>query len=318
MGVMTPTVTIGLPVYNGDNYLERAIESVLSQTFRDFELLISDNSSTDRTAEICASAATRDARIRHIRHDQNRGATWNFNSVFAEATGEYFCWLAHDDMWAPEYLRRCVDELEAHPDVVLCFSDVLVIDENDQPIEELSMRMRTGSSRVAERFYDVLMVWHDCLPIFGVIRREALAGTPLIGAYSSGDHVLLARLALLGRYRIIEESLFKSRRHPLQSNKRFNVWVNHHAYSEWFAESAGRRLFLPQWELLRDYVVMVARAPLRLRERARCWAATGRWAIRYRRLLWRDLTFALQRLGRKVPPCDQPADRRSAPPAATD
>jgi glycosyltransferase involved in cell wall biosynthesis len=307
MVVMPPRVSIGLPVYNGENYVERAIESVFAQTFGDFELLISDNGSTDRTAEICASAAARDVRVRHIRYEENRGATWNFNSVVAEATGEYFCWLAHDDMWAPEYLRRCVDGLEADPEVILCFSDVLVVDEDDQPVEELSMTMRTGSSRVAERFYDVLMVWHDCLPIFGVIRREMLATTPLIGAYSSGDHVLLARLALLGRYRIIEENLFTSRRHPLQSNKRFNVWVDHHAYSEWFSDSAGRPIFLPQWELLRDYVVMVFRTPLGRRERARCWAATARWAIRYRRLLWRDLAFAARRLRGKGPVPRPPA-----------
>lgn len=289
---MPAKVSIGLPVYNGENYLERAIESVLAQSFGDFELLLSDNGSTDRTGQICAAAAVRDPRVRHIRHEVNHGATWNFNSVFAEASGEYFCWLAHDDMWAPEFLGRCVAELDADPRAVLGFSRVVVVDEDDRAVDELPLTMRTDSARTSERFHDALMVWHDCLPVFGLIRHGALAATPLIGPYASGDHVLLARLALLGRYRIVDEPLFSSRRHPQQSNKRFNVWVDHHAYSDWFVQPGERRSHLPQWALLRDYVGMVAHADLDLGERVRCWAATARWATRYRRLLWRDLTIA--------------------------
>ena len=286
---MSSTVSIGLPVYNGENYVRRAIASVLEQTYEDFELLISDNGSNDGTGDICLEYAARDPRVRYIRHDENHGATWNFNSVFAEARGRYFCWLAHDDAWAPKFLERCVDVLERCPDVVLCFSNVVVVDESDAPVDELAIRMRTDSRRVSERFYDVLMVWHDCLPIFGLVRRDALAQTPLIGPYSSGDHVLLARLALIGRYHIVDDHLFISRRHPLQSNKMFNVWVDHHAYSEWFVRSSGRRVFLPQWELMGDFVSMVRGTDLRPVERIRCGAAIVRWAIRYRRLLWKDL-----------------------------
>src|SRR5688572_10868700 len=98
-----PRVSIGLPVYNGENYLAEAIDSILAQTFEDFELIISDNASTDRTQEICEAYAAKDGRIRYYRSEVNKGSAWNFNRVFELARGEYFKWAAHDDYIAPEY-----------------------------------------------------------------------------------------------------------------------------------------------------------------------------------------------------------------------
>ena len=103
----TPRVTIGLPVYNGEDFLESALDTLLAQTYTDFELVIADNASTDRTGEICRRAA-RDARVRYHRNDENVGAMRNFNRVFELARGEYFMWAAHDDAHEPDYLRRCV------------------------------------------------------------------------------------------------------------------------------------------------------------------------------------------------------------------
>lgn len=296
---MSPEVSIAIPVYNGENYLSQALESVLAQEFVDFELLISDNASTDQTRAICEKYASQDQRIRYFRHDVNRGATWNFNSVIEHAQGKYFCWLAHDDMYSPEYLKKCVSILDEHPDTVLCFSNVVIVNELDETIEEFPIRMRTGSDHVSKRFYDLLMVWHDCLPIFGLIRTDALKKTPLIGPYSSGDHVLLARLGLAGKFHILTENLFLSRRHSLQSNKKYNVWVDHHAYSRWFNGSSKKGLYLPQWELLRDYLLMIDVLEIGLWESFLCYLAVGRWAIRYRRLLIKDWALNFQNL-RKI------------------
>ena len=291
-----PKVSIAIPVYNGENYLSRAIESVLAQDYHDFELLISDNCSTDRTQEICNYYAENDQRIRYFRHETNKGATWNFNNIFEHAAGKYYCWLAHDDMLAPQYIQKCVAVLDNQSETLLCFSDVIIVNEQDEPIEEFAIELRTDSEEVSKRFYDLLMVWHDCLPIFGLIRSEALRKTPLIGPYSSGDHVLLARLGILGKYHILPEYLFLSRRHPLQSNKMYNVWIDHHAYSRWFDASNNGGFYLPQWQLMKDYLLMVKRANLNSRERFLCYLAVSRWAIRYRRLLLKDWTMNFQNL----------------------
>jgi glycosyltransferase involved in cell wall biosynthesis len=134
-----PRVSIGLPVYNGEKYLAQAIQSALGQTYTDFELIISDNASTDGTQAICEQFAARDQRIQYHRLSENKGAALNFNHVFSLAKGEYFCWLAHDDKLAPDFLQEFVQVLESHPDTVLTYSNVLIIDENDAPITEFDV-----------------------------------------------------------------------------------------------------------------------------------------------------------------------------------
>src|SRR5690348_7532956 len=115
-----PAVSVGLPVYNGALYLSRAVDSLLAQSFGDFEIIISDNASTDDTERICRAYAARDPRIRYVRSDTNRGLLWNFRRVLELARAPYFKWMAHDDECEPDLLRRCVDELDADPGLVLC------------------------------------------------------------------------------------------------------------------------------------------------------------------------------------------------------
>ena len=110
-----PKVSIGLPVYNGEDFLAEALDSLLDQTYDDFELIISDNASTDSTADICTSYSAKDSRIRYLRSDVNLGAAVNYNLVFELATGEYFKWAAHDDICAPEFIGACVDILDRYP-----------------------------------------------------------------------------------------------------------------------------------------------------------------------------------------------------------
>jgi glycosyltransferase involved in cell wall biosynthesis len=116
MAIMTsPSVSIGLPVYNGAATIGRAIIALLGQTFSDFELIISDNGSTDATEEICRDYARRDERIRYVRHPRNRGPAPNFAFVLAEARGALFMWAAADDHWHPEFLAANVEVLRADP-----------------------------------------------------------------------------------------------------------------------------------------------------------------------------------------------------------
>ena len=114
-----PTLSVGLPVYNGERYLAESLDALLAQTYADFELIISDNASTDRTAEICREYAARDPRIRYVRQPVNVGAGPNHNLLVPLARGTYFKWASHDDLYAPTLLELCVRELEEHPEAVL-------------------------------------------------------------------------------------------------------------------------------------------------------------------------------------------------------
>src|SRR5246127_3969247 len=130
-----PLVSVGLFVYNGERYIEETLDSILNQTFTDFELIISDNASTDRTGEIAEAYAKRDDRIRYHRSEKNMGAGWNARRVYELATGKYFKQAAVDDMLEPDFLRQCIEALESDPTYVLAHSKTKVVDENGHFVE---------------------------------------------------------------------------------------------------------------------------------------------------------------------------------------
>ena len=132
MGV--PRLSIGLPVYNGEGLLPAGIDALLTQSYKDFELIISDNASTDRTAEICRGYEAQDSRVRYIRQSHNIGMVANHNVLVGFARGEFFTWASHDDLYADDYLQRCVDALDKKPEAVLAHSWWVLIDESCQPL----------------------------------------------------------------------------------------------------------------------------------------------------------------------------------------
>ena len=122
-----PRLSIGLPVYNGENFLAESIESLLGQSYEDFELIISDNASTDDTEDICRTYAEKDPRIRYIRQRHNIGSAPNHNFVIEQAGGDLFKHASHDDLYARDLLKLCVAALDEHPQVVLAHSWSAVI-----------------------------------------------------------------------------------------------------------------------------------------------------------------------------------------------
>src|ERR1700730_635676 len=114
-----PRLTVGLPVYNGESYLAESLDALLGQSYEDFELIISDNASTDGTADICRGYAKQDSRIRYIRQPHHIGLAPNHNFVAEQGRGEFFKWAAADDLYARDLLKCCVDALDEYPHVVL-------------------------------------------------------------------------------------------------------------------------------------------------------------------------------------------------------
>src|ERR1700741_336609 len=138
-----PLVSVGLFVYNGERFLEQSLRSILNQTFTDFELIISDNASTDRTAEIVEAFAKRDDRIRYYRNKKNMGAGWNARRVYELATRKYFKWAAVDDLIEPDFLRQCVEVLESDPGCALAHTKTKEVDEHKNFIQNYVTPMRT-------------------------------------------------------------------------------------------------------------------------------------------------------------------------------
>jgi glycosyltransferase involved in cell wall biosynthesis len=310
MSTTNPTVTIGIPVYNGQNYLEQAVDSVLAQSYTDFEVVITDNASTDRTREICENYAQQDSRVRYFRSAENKGATWNFNRAFELSRGKYFKWLAHDDMVAPDYLAKCVAHLDEDSGVVVSYSRVRMIDGAGDLIEDYGISLNLNSPDAKERFREIILEWHLCFEIFGLIRSSALRKTPLLGNYGHADGVLLARLALQGRMFEVPEILFFSRRHDEQSMAvygRKGGGNDYHSYVEWFDPSNAFRIVYPQWRILYEYYKSLWQYPLKWQ--VRLWGHFYiLWWIRQNiRLLVKDLYIGFRANAARMQKRNQPA-----------
>lgn len=286
MNTSTLRVTIGLPVYNGQNYLAETMESLLAQTYTDFELVISDNASTDRTETICREYAVRDERIRYYRQEENVGASANYNRVFELARGVYFKWAAHDDLLAPTYLERCVAVLDADPDVVLAYTQAKAIDDQGQVVKVYPGKHHFSAAAPRERFYEFVLDPHPVVAVFGLMRRDVLGRTRLIGKYAGSDRPLLSELSLLGKFYEVPEHLFFYRFHEEQS------WGGNkspQAQQAWYDPRRADKITFPQWRLLREHVRSIERSPVGLADRASCYLYMGYWMVKNRRRLGRNL-----------------------------
>jgi len=285
-----PRVTIGMPVYNGEEFIAEAMESLLAQSFTDFELLVADNASTDGTGEICRGFADRDSRVRWLPSPENRGAAWNFNRLFFEAKGEFFRWSAADDVTAPTFLEKCVDILDAQPQVVLCHCYTSKIDAHGEPLGQydLDNGLDVANPAVHLRFRAQILPRHSCVHVFGLIRRDILAKTPLIGPYVSSDRVLLAELALHGPHHVIPEYLF-ARRHHGKTSIHLDERTER---AEWFDTKKKGRIALPAWRVVGELEKAILRAPLNLKEFGQCQLEVMRHGKYRRGPLGQDLKLA--------------------------
>ncbi len=259
-----PRVSLGLPVYNGERYLAAALDSLLAQTFRDFELIICDNASTDGTGAICLDYAAREPRIHYHRAPRNGGAVRNHNWAAELARGEYFKWTAHDDVYEPEFLTRCVEHLDAHPEVVLVFSRSRFIDENGAPMHEYRHPLDLGSPDVATRFLGFVCGSHIMVEDYGLMRRAVLGLTPRYGNYVWSDMTLFGELALHGPFHELPEVLFLRREHPARAMRAHKDAASLSLFND--PRRSGGAV-CPTWRVLAGHLASLFRAPLSPRER---------------------------------------------------
>jgi glycosyltransferase involved in cell wall biosynthesis len=272
-----PRVSIGLPVYNGEKYIRLTVESILRQDYTDFELIISDNASTDATQEICRELAAKDARIRYCRNATNIGLSKNFKRVFELSKGEFFTWAHHDDMYLPGFLRRCVDVLDRAPSsVVLVAPRTEVVDEKGVSTQIRVERLHTTHALPHRRIADVLRNAFWLTAQFGLFRSAALRKTRLHDAFYMSDYVLLLELAILGEIWEIPETLFLKRHHQERSSEINKTKAD---FSAWYDPMQKERYSRVKPSV--EYARSIARLPLAPAERLLCfWTAFFVWSRR--------------------------------------
>jgi glycosyltransferase involved in cell wall biosynthesis len=272
-----PRLTVGLPVYNTERYVAESVESLLGQSYTDFELIISDNASTDDTAAICERYAKQDSRIRYYRQPANIGLAPNHNFCVEQARGELFKWAAGDDLYHRDLLLRCVQVLDERPEVVLAHSYTAMIDEKSQMYQANVYSLGTSAPRPSDRFNSMLD-GNGGDDDGGVMRRAVLVRTAMKDSYHHADRTIIAELALHGPFCHVPEWMYFRRDHPDRAERA------HPGVRARCANMDPRRAnpwLHPLPRLLGEYfwayVSMIRRAPLAPAERRACYGHLATW-----------------------------------------
>ncbi len=267
---MTPRLTIGLPVYNGEEYLAESLDALLGQSYEDYELIITDNASTDGTPDICTRYMAMDSRIAYHRLPKNIGAAGNHNHVFTLARGELFKWASHDDLYGAALLERCVEALDERPDYILAHSYNATIDGHGKIIEPYDYRIPTDSPSAAERFRGLLHAPGGD-DFYGVMRADVLRRVKPMDSYHHADRTFVAEITLHGRFHQVPELLYFRRDHETRA-ERANPSVRSRCAN---LDPKRRTGFNPTIRLLAEYawgyVELINRAPIPAAEKRKCF-----------------------------------------------
>jgi glycosyltransferase involved in cell wall biosynthesis len=279
-------LSIGLPVYNGADYLAQSLDALLGQTFQDFELILSSNASTDDTDAICRAYAARDPRIRFFRQSTNIGAAPHHNFVLERASGELFKWASGDDLYARDLLARCVELLDENPEAVLAHSWTAVVDEAGRLIQAHEYPLATDSPSVVERLHSLLFDG-DELPgairaddMYGVTRTDVFRRIKPHASHYHADQTFVVELALQGPFRQVPDWLYFRRHHPgraQQAKPTMRAWCSN------LDPKRANPFKHPRIRLLGEYAWghfdSVRRAPLTASERRACYREISRWLV---------------------------------------
>ena len=270
-----PAVTIGLPVYNGERYLRTSLDGLLAQSFSDFELIISDNASTDGTAEICREYAERDERVRYVRQSTNIGAGPNHNILPPMARAPYFKWASHDDVYDSELLRKCMEVFRTHPEATLVHCWDARIDPDGNRLPDRPYTLDTENPSPSARLRSLLYV-NGGDDFYGVIRTDVLSRIGPHGSYFNADRVFVAGLSLYGPFYQVPEVLYFRREHP---NRLSRASIRDRAAG--LDPVRRSRLMHPAVRLYGEYLIgyfaTIRKAPLSASDRWRCNVEVARW-----------------------------------------
>lgn len=275
-----------MPVFNGESYVASAIASILDQTYTDFELLIADNASTDATRDICRRYEDQDSRVHFVENSRNIGGWRNHNKVLALAQTELFLWAGHDDLRAPESLQCCIDLLDQDPGAVMAFVGVKRIDENGDDLVFNYFVPDFSDPNPSERFRQAIRLDYSLELFYGVHRTDVIKSTAGLGQFSDSDRVLIAELALNGRFAITDDVMFFRRDHPERSIKKYG---SRQARSEWINPGSGRLSGgFPFHRELWEFSRAINRSKISLGEKRKCHGHVYDWLKRHHEDLFND------------------------------
>lgn len=254
-----PLVTVGIPVYNDEKYVTAAVSDILSQSYTNLEIIISDNCSTDRSGEICKGLAENDRRVTYLRQSVNIGAVSNLEFLLRQANGKYFMWAASDDRWDPEFVGRMVQALEGNSDSILAFCRYAEIDEEGLSFSENLDLDFSGDSAFQRllRFNLTTSGKRDAI-FYGLYRRKDIDGLQMRRWWRPNRSIemnmafpILNYILAKGNYRLVvtDRPLWLKRTH-LRSSWRHSTTFQFRPFMSFFA--FGIRKFNQLWYTERE------------------------------------------------------------------
>lgn len=283
-----PRVSVGIPAYNSAATIAAALDGILNQTFRDLEVIVGDNASTDKTVAIVEAIAARDSRVRVLRQERNIGANGNYSAVAGAARGEYFKWMSSSDWCPPDFLAVCVDFLDRHPEAVVAAPSTRLYETDPSDALDYADDIEVTGADPVQRLEQLVSTLQLNNAMNGLIRQSALRQTRLIDHYPHADIVLMGHLALLGRIHLLPERLIYRRTERMSATKvdHKEAWLRHH-----YPRRTWRSLF-PSWRMYIGWCRAVAATPLTGRQKWRAWRVVFRMFRWSREALLADLVTA--------------------------
>lgn len=293
-----PRVSIGMPVYNREKYVAASIEAHLNQTYGDFELILTDNCSTDRSEEICRDYAARDSRIRYFRNPCNLGAAGNYRRCFELASGEFFRWTPSDDLVSLNLLERAVDVLDHDPSVFVAYPRTKLIDAEGNVTGDFDERLHLMDDRASKRWVGVQKNIRLGNLHYGLNRADKFRKTGLMRNYTGGDFPLIAEMSLYGKFYEIQDAFFYRRMHEEASS----AMKTKAEVMAFYDPKKRDKLLLYNWVHWGANLRSIARAPIPFSEKLATYWFEMRRLVRGRQAFAEELAEAVRHGARKVTP----------------
>ncbi len=215
-------LSIGLPVYNGEKFIRKCLDSLLAQTFKNFEIIISDNASTDDTQKICQEYSKKDKRIRYIQQEKNIGLLPNFNFVLEQAKNEFFMWIGVDDFVLPDYVKKNMEILASNSNVVCSVSKINPYNFSESQIDKIDSKFISFTKKLRTRFKKLeafsisgtyeekvrkYLTGSTCQVIYGIFRTEKLQKSIVPSFFVGLDWAEMLNVLKFGDIHVVNEVL---------------------------------------------------------------------------------------------------------------
>ena len=283
-------VSVGIPVYNGEKWINETVGSILSQTYGDIEVIISDNATTDNTESICRDLSDKDSRVKYFRNDENIGVANNFNNVFYHSTGDYFKWSSVSDLIMPDFIEKCMDRFSCDDDIALVCPSTVLFNEEAGTEEKYVDGLDVSSDSAVERFINYLENIKLNNIMNGVIKSEALKKTGLFKNFLAADVNMIAELALYGKLVYLPEYLFYRR----MEEETATVYKPVDEVLAYYNPSRKNMMLFQYWMMDLYYLQIIKRSPLLATEKKILYRYIIKTMYWHKKTLWDDFMYSMK------------------------